>query len=384
MIIPSAVSLRATYFFFFGSLGSLLPFLSILLSERGITPTDIGIIVMVLPASNLLFPPLWGILADATGSRLLILRIALLGSCGFLLLLIPHFTFWTTMAVMVGFGLFRSPLTSLLDAITHAHLEKRLGDFGRYRLWGSLGFLIAAAGFGHLRDTMSEAATLATTGALLLTCCLSTLLLKSTPLNAGATPRVFSEAIEYLRNPAIQRFAAGIAIYYLAHSVFDAYMGLHLKSLGYSDSFVGLAWAFGVAVEVAVMAFSRQIFQQFRPSTIMCLSALAAVVRWALLSVVTSQAGILLQQPLHALTFGMWYLGCAKWIQSRAPKHLRASLQSIMISSMGLGMLGGYLIGGRSYELYGGFFLFGASAVVAFVAFSLFVSLRKTELNLGS
>lgn len=379
MTLPSSFSLRAIYFLYFGSLGSLLPFLSILFNERGISATKIGAIMMVLPLCNLIIPPLWGLLADATGSRLLILRLALFGAAGCTLLLIPHYSFWVTMAVMIAFGIFRSPLTSLLDAITHAHLSDRLDEFGRYRLWGSLGFLIAAGLFGRLRDTLGETNALGITAALLLACTLSALLLRPVQSPIDKRRPVIEETINHLKSRSVQLFVAGVAIYYFAHSLFDAYVGLHFKSLGYSDSFIGFAWAFGVAVEVALMAFSPKIFKYCTPTLVISASAIAATLRWSILSVVTSKMGILLQQPLHALTFGLWYLGCAKWIQSRAPEHLRASLQSVMISSMGLGMLGGYVVGGRAYDLYGGSLLYTGAAIIAFISSLLFISLRKLE-----
>ncbi len=379
MIHRGGISLKSIYFFYFASLGSFLPFLSILFHDRGISPAKIGTIMMVLPACSLIIPPFWGMLADATASRLLILRIALIGTGISVLALVPHQSFAFALATMIALGLFRSPIMALLDAITHAHLHGRLEQFAKYRLWGSVGFLLASAIFGHLRDTIGETDALMITSVLLGACALVTLGLAPTQHRTENPQHVWRETLGYVRQSSTYLFMGGVAIYYMAHSVFDAYIGLHLKELGYSDSFVGITWSFGVAAEVVLMVFAPRILERFSPGTILCASALAAVFRWGLLSLVTSQAGILAQQPLHALTFGLWYLAAAKWIQSRSPEHLRASLQSIMSSSLGLGMLTGFFVGGWCYDLYGGQILYLTAAGLALLSFTIYLPLRRLE-----
>ena len=51
-----------------------------------------------------------------------------------------------------------------------------------------------------------------------------------------------------------------------------------------------------------------------------------------------------------------------------------------MISSMGLGMVLGYPLGGWGYDLYGGAVLYIGAAGVALAAFVLYLPLRRFEL----
>ena len=160
MVLPRRISLQAIYFLYFGSLGSLLPFMSLIFSERGISPTDIGWLMMLIPACNLVIPPLWGVLADARQSRVPALVLALLGTATGAILLTPTWSFAQMMGVMVFFGVFRAPITALLDAVTHSHIPDSPEAFGRFRLWGSVGFLLCSALFGFLRDTLVESSSL--------------------------------------------------------------------------------------------------------------------------------------------------------------------------------------------------------------------------------
>ncbi len=378
MVLPRRISLQAIYFLYFGSLGSLLPFMSLIFSERGISPTDIGWLMMLIPACNLVIPPLWGIFADARQSRVPALVLALLGTATGAILLTPAWSFAQMMGVMVFFGLFRAPITALLDAVTHSHIPDSPEDFGRFRLWGSVGFLLCSALFGFLRDTLVESSPLLGTALILLLGALAAVGMPETgtPVTRRKTSHVGAETLAHLRTPLMACFLGGVVLYYASHGVFDAYVSLHLRSLGFSDSFIGLTWTLGVSVEVLLMAFSPAILRRYSPGTLLCLASLTACVRWGVLSVATTSVEILAQQPLHAVTFGLWYLSCAKWVQSSAPAHLRATLQSVFLSCMASGMLVGFVVGGRCFEVYGGGTLYAGAALLSLLSLLFFLPLH--------
>ena len=96
--------------------------------------------------------------------------------------------------------------------------------------------------------------------------------------------------------------------------------------------------------------------------------AFAAALRWTLLSQVSESWALVMIQSLHGITFGLWYLSIVKYIQTRAPEHLRASLQSVSMACMGLGMTTGYLAGGELFLLHGGETLYKAAAGAALAA----------------
>ena len=68
--------LRGYYFFTYAALGGLFPFLPLLLSSRGLVPSEIAWIMVMIPATNLAVPPIWGAAADALRARLRLLQLA--------------------------------------------------------------------------------------------------------------------------------------------------------------------------------------------------------------------------------------------------------------------------------------------------------------------
>tara|TARA_B100001964_G_C13863317_1_gene435416 strand:+ start:65 stop:397 length:333 start_codon:yes stop_codon:yes gene_type:complete len=105
--------------------------------------------------------------------------------------------------------------------------------------------------------------------------------------------------------------------------------------------------------------------------------------RWTLLAYLDDATAIMLTQPLHAVTFGLYYLCLTNWVQSRVPPTIRATIQSITLGVMSLGMISGYLWGGQLLEKTHGANLFATAAQVAAVGTLFFVltwmSQRRSE-----
>ena len=68
--------LSGFYFFYFASLGVLIPYWSLYLKSLGYSSLVIGSLVAILPATNLIAPYIWGWLADHTRRSMLIIRVA--------------------------------------------------------------------------------------------------------------------------------------------------------------------------------------------------------------------------------------------------------------------------------------------------------------------
>ncbi|MGD9164200.1 MAG: MFS transporter, partial [Chromatiales bacterium] len=68
--------LSGFYLFYFASLGALLPFWGLYLQARGFTPAEIGELMAVIMVTKLIAPNIWGWIADHTGLRMPIVRLA--------------------------------------------------------------------------------------------------------------------------------------------------------------------------------------------------------------------------------------------------------------------------------------------------------------------
>lgn len=363
--------LRAFYFFSFGALGAMFPFLPLLLEDRGLSASQISWIMTLLPVTGLFVPPLWGGLADALQARVPLLRLASV-ACGVsALLLLPRWGFWGHFAAVGVLCAFRAPIISLADAVTCSALGGESASFGRVRVWGSAGFAFFVWLLGMAHGSSRPTLLLGATCAIYLLSAAATLPLRRRPVKRE--PGMWDQAREVMLQPGMQIYLLANAVYYSGHATFDVFFGLHARALGFGDPFIGVAWTTGVGVEILVMLAAPLLLRRVRASHLLAFCALAAVGRWTALSLITTGPPLLASQALHGLTFGLWYLSMVRFIQARVPERLRASLQSVTMAFMGLGMTTGYLAGGEILQRHGGHVLYRYAAVAAAMAMVLYL-----------
>lgn len=361
-----AFDLSLFYFCAYGASGALIPFLPLVLSDRGFGAQAISTVMIVAPIGHLLVPPLWGMLADHFEARLGLLRLATLGGAAGTLALYPAHSLTQALAAMVLYCVFRTPIFPLVDATSVASLGEQRGRYARIRVWGSIGFALFATLAGHLGG--SSRAQLLFFGSAGLQLLSTVATLRFVAGQPQPKRSLLPELFGFLTTGPMPLLLIGTAVYYGAHSTYDIYYGLHLRAAGHGDGFVGLALGLGVLAEVLVMFAAPRLLDRFDPYWFLVGAGGVAALRWSLLAFVTGAPLLLLLQPLHGITFGAWFVALVKLIQDRAPARLRTSVQAVIMASLGLGTILGYGAGGPAYELGGGALVFGAAGVASGLA----------------
>jgi MFS transporter, PPP family, 3-phenylpropionic acid transporter len=363
-----SLAIAAYYFTFFGALGIFLPYFSLWLTARGLLPSETTRVLSLMPLTTLIAPPLVGLLADARRARGWLLRgLSLLTAVAFLGFFVAGER-PMIYAVTALFAFFRAPLTSLVDATTLDHVRHHGGSYGRIRLWGSLGFLVAAAGFGALAERAGIATMLpACAWALAVAAACSWALPAPPPPTKIVRPGVVGAFLHLLGDGVSWIFFAAVALGQMATAAYDSCFSLHLAHLGFGGRFIGVAWATGVAAEIALMAASGAIVRRVGAAPLFAFSLATASLRWLCLSRVTSAAAILLLQPLHGITFGMFWVAGVLLVRDRGHAAPTAA-QGLFAAALGVGSLVGMNVAGRLLEAGGGPLVYGAAAGAAAAA----------------
>ena len=144
--------LATFYLGYFGLLGVLLPYLSLYLLDIGLSPYEIGVVMAVTPLVKTFAPNVWGWAADRTGSRRIFMRMAGVGALVCFSMMLGVRGFWPIVAVMGVYAVFTSSILPLVEATAMEAVERVGVDYGRVRLWGSVGFIAAALGMGRVLD----------------------------------------------------------------------------------------------------------------------------------------------------------------------------------------------------------------------------------------
>ncbi|MDB5364063.1 MAG: putative 3-phenylpropionic acid transporter, partial [Rhodospirillales bacterium] len=323
----------------------------------------------LVPAMGVLGPPAVGLFADALGLRGSLLRVACLGSCLSLAALAAisaagrALTFGVIFVAVLGYAVFRSPMVMLADVVAIERVRAAGTTYGRVRLWGSVGFLVAVLAAGRHVDPGAPAALLVVTAALFGAALLAAWALPRSP----AAPRlpVLREARALVTAPDFALFLAVSLLGQIAHASYDLCFSLHLRDLGAGGGLIGLAWAIGVVFEIALMALAEPLVARFSGPPLVTLALLGAAARWALLANVRSLPMLLALQPLHALSFALWWIASLAYTRQRAPAHALATAQGLFSAALASGSVVGMLAWGAIYRRAGGGAAYASAAVIA-------------------
>jgi len=363
--------ISAFYACYFGAIGILLPFLALYLSSIGFQPLAIGQLMAILMAMRILTPGLWAWLADITGHRTRVMRMAAVLSplCFAGVVLADDFG---AMAIsLASFGCAWGGILPQFEANTLNHLGGEPQRYGRMRLWGSLGFIVAVVAGGWLfaGDRVDLVPSVAFI--LLSATALATIL---TPPAIGRRSREDSAGLlQVLKRRAVLGLLAGCVLLQASFGVYYVFFTIYLKELGYSSETAGLMWAWGVAAEIAVFAYTPRLLQRWSPHGLLTAALAATSVRWLLTAWFSGTVWmLLLAQSLHLAGFGISHSVAVYLVHRYFGGRLQNRGQALY-SSMGFGLGGaiGSLLAGYLWDYFGPMYAWMTAALLAAAAASL-------------
>jgi MFS transporter, PPP family, 3-phenylpropionic acid transporter len=370
---PPLAAFAAVAFAYFGYGGLFGTYAPLWFQSLGYGALAIGTLASVQSATRLFSPYAWGWLADHSGKRTELLRLAvvlaLIAACGYF---VPGGYGWTV-AVTVGLFLCTAGMLPISEAAL-AQVASRAGGldarrYGRVRVWGSIGFVVAVLASGSLLQRNGIGLFPWLVVALLSVLLGATLRL---PLVADEAPHAASVqgVLAVLRTPVVGWFFAGVFFTVLAHTSLYAFLSLYLASLGYAKGTVGLVWAVGVVAEVGWFGFQRQRAPRWSNGAWLIVAAAVSVPRFALTAAYGARPTVLIAvQCLHAVTFAAQHLACVAMLNRHFPGRLRGRGQALY-SVLGYGVSGvvGGVGGGALSEACGYAAVFWAASVAAALA----------------
>lgn len=317
--------------------------------------------------SRIFAPNFWGWLADHTGKRAPWIRLtAFLGLCGFTAVFWAHGFFWLFF-VMAALSIFTSSTLPLAESLTLAHLATTNGHYSRIRMWGSLGFIVAAVILGFLIDATGIHSLLW----FLLIVQVTLFVLSFTLPEPKIEPHEHDRFSiwQVIKQPNVIALLVGCSLMVTAHGVLYNFYSIYLSEHGYSKGMIGLLWAVGVICEIGIFMLMPKIMARFSLKTILLISLVLAVIRFSLIgSAVDNIWLLILAQSLHAATFGSFHAASVEVITQFFNGRHQARGQAIYNSvAYGIGGTVGGVAGGYALQYLGGQQTFMLSAIFPLV-----------------
>jgi MFS family permease len=352
--------------------GALVPLFSLRLQELGFTPGQIGWACATQALATLVGPLAAGQVADRWWPAERGVTVCALVAAAFLWLLAGTTGPWAVVLLTLGFWLFMAPAISLGAAITLSHLADPPREYGRVRLWGTVGWMVpgwllgywfcdppwlcrclGCLGSGLAHSELADAFRLAALFAVALG--VWGLALPHTPPRRRlGSPLATLGALRLLRDRSFAVFALGNVCVYLTAAFSSQGTPLLLQQLGVSRPWLSPLQTLSQGTEIV----SLSCLPLLLPRLGMRRTMLAGLAAWTL-----GLAAFTAGRPLWLVVAmqGTWGLAVCGYLvtgqvfaNGRARGDIRASVQALLPFTGGLGMLLGNLLAGWVREQAGG------------------------------
>ncbi len=346
--------LSSFYFFFFATLGALLPYWSLYLKSIGFRPAEVGALFAVMLATKIVAPNVWGWLGDRSGRRIGIVRAAALAAALAFGAVLLDDSFWWIAVSIAAFSFFWNATLPQFEAVTLNHLGEDSVRYTRIRLWGSVGFIVTVFVVGGVLDVMEIGSLPWIVLVLMVAIAASTLSVRES--NRGARDDYHAASLwAVLRRPSVAALLAACFLMQASHGPYYVFFTIQMEDVGHSRQLIGALWSLGVLAEVALFLVMHRLAPRFGLRALFLVSFVATAVRWVLLAFFADVLLVVLgSQLLHAATFGVYHAVAIQLIHRFFVSRHQGRGQALYSSiSFGAGGAAGSLLSGYAWESVG-------------------------------
>lgn len=370
------------YFLYYGALGMFFPYLSLYLKNFGMSGIMIGTAMGLLPVVGIISPILWGWVADRFGRKTAVMAILLIGSGVSSLLFVNihhHLLLITVMMVLLFFVHAYPPL---LDGVTVQFVQATSGQYGRYRLWGSLGFGVGGVIASIVVMGFSMSGLFVAAAIVYLIGASVTVKLNANTETQLVTSNKVSGFSERFFTRTFVLFLSICFLLQIANSFYGSFFGIYIYDLGGSQSSVGLGTLISSLCELPFFYFASSLVIRWGAVRVLQIASLFYALRWGLLAFLPSVEIALASQLLHGCTFCLYFAAAMEFISKIVPNRFRTQGISVFAAVTASAGLIGNLANGYLYDQNGlSWILYGSTvfALLASVGFWALARNKKTN-----
>ena len=369
---------RLFYFCYSAAMAAVSPFLALYYRQIGLSEGQIGLLAGIPPLLGLIAAPLWGALADATQQHKRLLALAVVGTATAVALLSQIANLGLLVPVVMLYAFCNTPIMPLVDNSVLLLLGDRKADYGKHRLWGAVGWGVAAPVLGALIERFGLSWGFSAALLFLGSCLYAVQRLAVQPVSLG---QPFWQGMRFFvtRWPWIV-FLITLFLNGVAAGVGHNFLFLYLDQLHASKTLMGLSLLVEAVSEVPVFFFGNRLLQRWGARGLLLVALGANALRMFSYALMPAAWLVLPIHLLHGLTFSAMWIAGVSYANRAAPPGMGATAQGLL-SGVSLGLAGatGALVGGVLYEWSGPALMFAWSGVVVLVGLLFFALAGRQE-----
>ena len=373
--------------------GAVIPFVTLLLYDRGFAFSQISQVLSASAAALLVFPFVWGMLADRyVPLNRLFTALNLLAFAALAGLAVWR-DFAGSLAAFAVFTACLNPMFSLINALSFHHLANPREQFGVLRAWGSVGWIVPflPISLWMLWANQSRFEFVLWVGmALCLAMAALSFLLPHTPPGArrqwvgGPANGAYLPALRrLLRDPNYLVLLVSMFLVAGSYSLLLYYSPPFLHEMGVARPWIGPIQAIGVVAEIFFFRWQPALLRRCNYAALLLAGCLAITLRHLLYSVTDRVWLLCVSYVLAGAVIVFFHMVLSVLVNAMAALEVRATAQTLLVfCSSGLGPMVANWTAGRLAAHFGNslrtVFLFaaGLSGLAA-----LLVATRGRQLN---
>jgi PPP family 3-phenylpropionic acid transporter len=321
--LPKFVALYAAMY---AAYGVASPFLPAFVSERGLSPEELGLALALGTGIRLVSAPMAGRIADLLQGLRVMLVVSIAAAALVTLGYLSARGFWMLLAVMLLHAWTLAPMTVLADALA---LGARGFEYGRVRGTGSAAFILGTLVSGQAIGAFGLEVIVALQALLLCAAALAATQVPEIEHHLRPRSETTAGVGTLLRIARYRNLLLLAALVLGSHAMHDAFAVIRWSAAGISPEISSLLWSEAVAAEVLVFwLIGPALVTRLTPAGAMALAAAAGALRWTVMAQSSDVLALALVQPLHGLTFALLHLACMRVLVRTVPRGLEGTAQA--------------------------------------------------------
>lgn len=356
-----------------------MPYWNLYLQDQGFNYQEIGVLSSIAIVTRFFAPLVWGWIADKSGKRMLLVRLATwMESCIWLAIFIVPNTFQSIALLMLIFSFFQNAILAQFEGVTLFWLgDQKAKLYGKIRKWGSVGFIVGVFTIGAILEIVP----ISMLPILLLIIASLAFVWSFTipePDSAPTSQKHLEPLLPVLKRPTVAAFFSIEFILLFSHAPFYSFYSNFLKSLSFSTTQIGFLWAVGVFAEIFMFSIAAKVFQHFSWRILVIVCLILTSIRWMMVAIFSHYFVVqIFAQCLHAFSFGLFHLIAMRVIFQNFSAGQQGRGQALYSTMWGLGVAFGSVLAGHFWKILSGEVIFMCASAVVLLGLGFVMWLPK-------
>ncbi len=352
----------------FFAVGAVMPIFSLYLRESlGLSGAQIGAVLAGSSVAGVAAPLVASVVADRIVSAERLLSICHFTAAALMLCLRFQSGFVSVVLCYLAYTIALGPTGALINAVTFHHLGKGGGKegkrFGNIRVFGTIGWIAVALGFGYLwirgGGSVAEVAklkdglTLSALTSMFLGAYALTLPRREVVRVAGKVRLFPRDALRTLINPKVILLALAALVISIVNRYYYFGTAPFLKHLGFSSADILPLMSIGQVTEIFAMVGLFAFIDRLGMKTVLLLGVLMEAWRFAALSMASSTPLIISGIACHGLSYAFFTTTVIIAIDKECKESSRTGVHQLFtVLTAGVGSISANLLAGNCLDYF--------------------------------